>query len=188
MDQEQQGDAAELEAPMSATPGSTIEGAQDATRIKNPIILLLWNQLPAWQQDNQYIHSGYRPVSNSHLKSIHSLTYLHNESVNIYTHLIGMATAAILCLVVVSNIAKSRHDTASWSDVLAMGTFFISTIFCLGMSASYHTLSNHSPRINNLSNKLDLLGIVLLIWGSIVSIIYYEWYCERNIKIAYCTM
>jgi adiponectin receptor len=42
--------------------------------------------------------------------------------------------------------------------------------------------------VNNLGNKLDLLGIVCLIWGSMVSIIYYGWYCERNIKIMYCTM
>jgi len=158
----------------------------NVNRARNSI-LLFWDDLPAWQQDNQHIRSGYRPVSNSHAKSIHSLTYLHNESVNIYTHLIGMILVSFLGLAVFST-ARIRYHAASWPDILAMSSFFLSAALCLGLSTTYHTLSNHSPRISNLGNKLDLLGIVCLIWGSMVSIIYYGWYCERNIKISYCTM
>lgn len=98
-----------------------------------------------------------------------------------------MVTAFVLCLVVF-NVFRSRYVTAVWSDVIAMGAFFISAIACLGMGASYHALSNRSPQVNNLANKLDLLDFVLLIWGSMVSIIYYGRYCERTIKIPYCTM
>ncbi|XMA09759.1 hypothetical protein WAI453_002550 [Rhynchosporium graminicola] len=176
-------------APNVQMNGSEIPNGIKKSIAKRKITntLLAWDELPAWQQDNHHIHSGYRPESNSHCKSIYSLGYLHNETVNIYTHLLGMIAAIVLCLVVL-NVARARYSSAAWSDVVAIGAFFISAIACLGMSASYHTLSNHSPRISNLSNKLDLLGIVLLIWGSMVSIIYYGWDCERTIKIAYCTM
>lgn len=49
----------------------------------------LYHELAPWQQDNAYITSGYRPASNSYLKSWLSLLYIHNETVNIYTHLLG---------------------------------------------------------------------------------------------------
>ncbi|KAB8078499.1 Hly-III related protein [Aspergillus leporis] len=49
---------------------------------------LHWDQLPSWQRDNQYILSGYRTASNSFRKSFASLAYVHNKSINIYSHLI----------------------------------------------------------------------------------------------------
>ncbi|KAL2062737.1 hypothetical protein VTL71DRAFT_5809 [Oculimacula yallundae] len=187
MDNDRVSKLAEPSLSTAAIHVSETKVRKDAPGIKEPIILLRWDELLDWQQDNQHIHTGYRPASNSHRQSIHSLAYLHNETVNIFTHLAGMIIAAVLCIVSYI-IARSRYSTASVSDVFAMGAFFMCAILCLGISASYHTLSNHSMKVNNLCNKLDLLGIVLLIWGSMVSIIYYGWYCERTIKIAYCTM
>jgi hypothetical protein len=32
-------------------------------------LTVLWHELEDWQQDNHYIHSGYRPASNSYRKS-----------------------------------------------------------------------------------------------------------------------
>jgi hypothetical protein len=32
-------------------------------------LTLLWDEIEEWQQDNHYIHSGYRPTSNSYIKS-----------------------------------------------------------------------------------------------------------------------
>jgi hypothetical protein len=52
--------------------------------------LLHWDDLPYWQRDNQHIHTGYRPASSSFLASFHSWTYLHNETVNIYTKIIKL--------------------------------------------------------------------------------------------------
>ncbi|CZT53056.1 related to adiponectin receptor protein 1 [Rhynchosporium secalis] len=178
-----------VEAPLPTSTGleDSMRSRKCATRGKPTTCLLLWDQLPIWQQDNRHIFGGYRPASDSHYKSIHSLTYLHNETVNIYTHLIGMIATAVLCFVAFS-IGRSRYSKSDYSDLLAVGTFFTSVILCLGTSALYHTLSNPSLKVNDICNKLDLLGIVLLIWGSMVSIIYYGRYCERNIKIAYCTM
>ncbi|RKF57778.1 ADIPOR-like receptor SPBC12C2.09c [Erysiphe neolycopersici] len=60
-----------------------------ATSVKSSSLTVTWEKLPAWQQDNHYIRTGYRPASASFLKSFASLGYLHNESVNIYSHLLG---------------------------------------------------------------------------------------------------
>lgn len=120
-------------------------------------LTLLWNDLPAWLQDNQHIHSGYRPASNSYRKSLASLTHLHNETVNIYTHLIG-AVLALLAGGYAYGTLKPRYEQATQQDVLVFACFFGGAVSCLGMSAAYHTISNHSERVARLGNRLDYLG------------------------------
>ena len=120
-------------------------------------LTVLWNDLPAWLQDNQHIHSGYRPASNSYRKSLASLTHLHNESVNIYTHLIG-AVLALLAGGYAYGTLKPRYEQATQQDVLVFVCFFGGAVSCLGMSAAYHTISNHSERVARLGNRLDYLG------------------------------
>ncbi|KAG9229365.1 hypothetical protein BJ875DRAFT_387512, partial [Amylocarpus encephaloides] len=39
--------------------------------------------------DNKYITSRYRPLSRSFRKCLRSLKYLYNETVNIYSYLLG---------------------------------------------------------------------------------------------------
>ena len=123
-------------------------------------LTVLWNDLPAWLQDNQHIHSGYRPASNSYRKSLASLTHLHNESVNIYTHLVG-ANLALLAGVYAHHSLRPRYERATQRDVLVFLCFFGGAVACLGMSATYHTISNHSERVARMGNRLDYLGYVM---------------------------
>lgn len=103
---------------------------------------------------------------------IYSLGYLHNESVNIWTHGIG-AIVAVVSGFWLHNVLRPRYDTASQEDVFAFSCYFFGAICCLGMSATYHAISNHSPEVSRFGNQLDYLGIVSLIWGSFVPSIYY---------------
>lgn len=50
--------------------------------------LLTFEELPQWYQDNELIRNGYRPVSGSAAASFASWRYVHNETVNIFSHLI----------------------------------------------------------------------------------------------------
>jgi adiponectin receptor len=156
------------------------------SRVENALTVL-WNDLPSWQQDNHYIHSGYRPASASFKKSWASLFYLHNESVNIYSHLIGAvvfsaAGAAIYAII------RPRYESATTSDVLAFSCFFAGAALCLAMSGTYHTISNHSPLVARFGNKLDYVGIVFLITGSFIPSIFYGFYCHPHLQEFYWTM
>lgn len=51
-----------------------------------------WEEIHEWQRDNKYIRRGYRPGTANFLKILTSLTFLHNETCNVYTHLIGALT------------------------------------------------------------------------------------------------
>lgn len=47
-------------------------------------------QAPKYLLDNEHIHTGYRIGFNSFTKILRSLFMIHNESVNVWTHLIGV--------------------------------------------------------------------------------------------------
>ncbi|KAL7629222.1 hypothetical protein AAE478_000742 [Parahypoxylon ruwenzoriense] len=164
-------------------------------KISAALRLLWWDELPAWRRDNQFIVSGYRPDSNSYRRSLASLFYLHNESVNIWTHLLGAlcfpAAAAWL-----RHVIAPRYASASSSDVLVLACFFGGAVLCLGMSATFRyvwsgmegipdALSNHSPDVAKWGNKLDYSGIVFLIVGSYVPALYYGLFCLPKLMTVY---
>jgi adiponectin receptor len=150
-------------------------------------LTVLWDELPSWQQDNHYIKSGYRPASASFWRSFASLGYLHNESVNIYSHLLGALGFSITALILYS-LVKPRYESADLSDILAFGCFFAGAALCLGMSATYHAISNHSPAVARFGNKLDYVGIVCLITGSFIPSVFYGFYCDPHMQEFYWTM
>jgi adiponectin receptor len=149
--------------------------------------LLHWDELPQWLRDNQHIHSGYRPASSSFLVSFQSLSYIHNETVNIYTHLLP-SLVTIPAGIRLYQVLAPRYKTASEADITVFACFFIGAAFCLGMSATYHTISNHSPVVARIGNALDYVGIVGLITGSFIPSVYYGFYCVPFLQRVYWTM
>lgn len=149
--------------------------------------LVQWDDVPHWQQDNHHIHGSYRQPSSSYQRSFASLLYIHNETVNIYSHFIP-ALATVPGALLLYKILQPRYGQATKSDILAFSCFFLGTALCLSMSAIYHTVSNHSPRVNKLGNQLDYVGIVLLISGSFVPSIYYGFWCEPALQKVYWAM
>jgi adiponectin receptor len=150
-------------------------------------LTVLWDDIPLWMRDNHYIQTGYRPQSNSYRKSASSITYLHNESVNIWTHLLGAGLAAITAIVMYFTI-QPRFKMATREDVMVFSCFFLGCVACLGMSATYHTLLNHSDAVARFGQRLDHIGIVVLIWGSFVPSIYYGFSAEPGLIRLYWSM
>lgn len=149
--------------------------------------LIAWADVPHWMQDNAHIHTSYRKASYSYKRSFASIFHLHNESVNIWTHLVPSLLSIPSGLALYS-VLKPRYDQASKADMVAMGCFFAGLTCCLGMSATYHTLSNHSPQVAKFWNQLDYAGIAILIAGSFVPSVYYGFFCDAFKQRVYWTM
>lgn len=50
--------------------------------------LSTWNNTPEFLRDNEFIRGGYR-TNYSFLDILKSLFFLHNETLNVWTHLLG---------------------------------------------------------------------------------------------------
>lgn len=154
---------------------------------KKQVTTLTWNELSTWQQDNRFITSGYRPASNSYKKSAASIWHIHNQSVNIWTHLLGAVGAAFSTFVFYGYI-QPRFNTATSKDVIMFSCFFIGAAGCLSMSATYHAILNHSAEVAMFGNQLDYMGIVILIWGSLIPSVYYGFAPDPRLIRLYWTM
>lgn len=112
---------------------------------------------------------------------------MHNESVNIYTHLLGALLAAGALFSLHASLLPRLH-TFTPADVAAFSLFLASCAACLALSATYHTISNHSAQVARIGNKLDYLGITILIAGSFSSLIHYGFHeCRPDLRAAYRT-
>lgn len=143
-----------------------------------------WHELPSWQRDNEYILSGYRPASMSFCQSFRSLGYLHNETVNIYSHLIGSVLFVALAFYFYGQVYP-RYSNANFADILVFSTFYFGVAICFLLSATFHIVANHSERVAIFGNQLDYLGVVVLMWGSTLPTVYYGFYCDQKLQKVY---
>ncbi|BFZ65195.1 hypothetical protein YB2330_006358 [Saitoella coloradoensis] len=157
-----------------------------ASKVKQALIIA-WDDLEHWQHDNKYITGGYRRTAASFRACFASLFYLHNESVNIWSHLLGSLLFTVIALFY-SGYLLPAYESAGKADTIVFSAFFLGAVVCLGLSATYHTLSCHSPHINKFGNKLDYIGIVFLIVGSFYPSIYYGFYCHPHLQELYVGM
>lgn len=150
-------------------------------------VLLSFDQLPRWHQDNEFILHGYRPISGSSRLSFRSWSYIHNESVNIYSHLIP-AVIFLLGEWYILQYMTSRYSDITGVDIFIISFFLLTAVICLGLSTTYHTLMNHSSEVEQLWLRLDLVGIVVLTLGDFVSGIYMVFWCEPLERKIYWSM
>ncbi|CAG8953096.1 hypothetical protein HYFRA_00003291 [Hymenoscyphus fraxineus] len=137
--------------------------------------LLHWNELPEWLRRDPYIRLGYRRQLDTLTACFWSLFYLHNEFVNIWSHLlpalfyVGMAIASQF------DIFEDSLDDRLF-DKLILAIYLLGTAGCLFFSAIYHGLSSHSQDVAHRALKLDYLGIVLSITVNSISATYFGMY------------
>lgn len=171
-------------------PSNHQEKKKKATTKKHqstPPTLITYTTLPLWYRDNPHIHTGYRPESQSTHSCLLSLLYLHNETLNIYTHLIP-ALIFLLAQAFLLHQLHQRFPLATPLDYIVFSFFLLSATVALGLSSLYHTLMNHSKAISHLWLRLDYVGILVLILGFFVSGIRMGFYCDAVLQRVYWVM
>lgn len=149
--------------------------------------LLSFYEMPKWHRDNKYILNGYRPISGSAKTSFRSWSYVHNESVNIYSHLIP-AIVFSFGEWYLRDYLINRYPDITGADISIFNFFLLTAIVCLGLSTTYHTLMNHSSEVEQLFLRFDLVGIVFLMLGDFISGIYMVFWCEPLQRKIYWSM
>lgn len=147
-----------------------------------------WDEAPDWQRDNKYILRGYRPGSTSYSKVVDSLKFSHNETCNIYTHLLGALLLPLVAVGFMQVLSEPRFLTVSGRDYIVLGIFLCSAECCLVFSTAYHLLGCHSYTLEQFWLRMDLLGIVAVTVGTSVSGIYYVFACHPSLRALHCTL
>ncbi|KAJ6178219.1 hypothetical protein N7519_008680 [Penicillium mononematosum] len=149
--------------------------------------LLNRDEVPSWYAQNPYIRSGYRPVTPSIPRCLSSLLYLHNETVNVFSHLVP-ATIAFLGNGLLYGYFLTSFPNATWTDRLVFHIYLTTSVLCFGISSAYHTFLCHSVHVADVWVRLDYVAIVFQILGSFVSGIYIGFYCEPHLQKLYWSM
>ncbi|KAH9224532.1 mPR-like GPCR protein [Leptodontidium sp. 2 PMI_412] len=128
--------------------------------------------------------SWQRSISGSIYISLRSLLHIHNETVNIYSHLLGSVLFIALPFLVCTSV-YTQYSPAYLGDIVVLSLFFFGVAICFLLSAIFHIVNNHSEAISILGNQLDYLGIVILMWGSTIPTVFYGFYCDLKLQRCY---
>ena len=129
------------------------------------------HEIPIWTK-NRYIVSGYRKSNSNKLGCIISIFKIHNETINIWTHFIGL-------LYFLNNLILNVNENT------ALVLYEIVCVICFGISTIYHTYMPYSQQNYMLLLKLDLISIILNIVTSNILIYHYWFWCYDYIKKIY---
>ncbi|TRY85671.1 hypothetical protein DNTS_020368 [Danionella cerebrum] len=145
------------------------------------IRLYTYEQVPGFLRENPYITDGYRAYLTSRL-CIKSIFILSNETVNIWSHLLGFFLFFTLgvydLLAVLPVLGASREDYV----IYTIGLFCFQV--CMLCSVGYHLFCCHrSEKTSRRWMALDYAGISIGIIGCYVPGVFYAFYCNNILDI-----
>lgn len=135
--------------------------------------LCTFEELPDWQKDNELILDGYVRETRSVSECFKSLLYFHNETVNIYTHLVPGVTYLLMLMFLTDFILIPKFPSSTMTDYIIINFFLLGAFVCLMCSSCFHCLKQHSEEHSDIWSKVDYMGIIVLISCSMVSVLYY---------------
>jgi adiponectin receptor len=141
-----------------------------------------WQKISEWQFDNNYILSGYRPEKVDYLDIFASLGFLHTETCNVYTHLLGALLLPLVATVFLRYLGEPQFLNVLYMDYAMFGLYFWCAEICLVLSALYHLMMPHSHRVEQFWHRMDMLGIVIVTVGTFSSGIYFVFFCEASLQ------
>lgn len=149
--------------------------------------LVKFEDLPEWCQDNPWVRGGYRPVNNSYTECAASCLQIHNETFNIFTHLLP-AVGLLVAQFSVQQYITQYFPEATMMDRVALGANVLAAIITFALSAGYHTLMCHSMDVSQRWLRIDYCGILVLILGSFLTGVYIPFRCDPAPRNIYWSM
>lgn len=148
--------------------------------------LLTRTQLPSWFDSNPFILTGYRPESRYWIQSFESWLYIHNETGNIYSHLVP-ALLLLLLPCAIAGTEELQFDLRNIDNAM-IALQLAAALACLLISALYHTGLNHSEAVAHCCLQCDYVGILTLILGNFVSGLHFGFYCSPGLRSLYLSL
>ena len=160
------------------------------------------DSIPGWAKKD-YIIYGYRSKKNIG-ECLFSIFKIHNETINIWSHLISLITFIYILWYDVINYKKCnianitdipgitdignvnnaidilQSDNILYYNYIILLLYDLISIITFGISTIYHTFIPNDYYNYIILLKLDLLTIILIICSSNFIIMYYWFWCISN--------
>lgn len=102
-----------------------------------------------------------------------SVCALNNQTVNVYSHLLGL----VFCGHQLAGCLRPSAQGVDEATRLALPLFLLSQAFMFSVSAAYHAVVLHaSPQLAERALRLDQLGTVAVGWGFTVALSLAAWH------------
>ncbi|XP_046566500.1 progestin and adipoQ receptor family member 3-like isoform X1 [Haliotis rubra] len=138
------------------------------------IPLYKYNEIPDFLQGNPFVVEGYR-VSLPFSLCLKSLFLWSNETINIWSHLLGFFI--FLLLMLYDNIIVIPSYRGTLSDHIVVTVGLLCYQFCMLCSTGFHVFCCHSARASKRWLAVDLTGISVGIIGCYLPAVHYAFYC-----------
>eukprot|EP01134_Creolimax_fragrantissima_P001219 CFRG1219T1 len=122
---------------------------------------------------------GY-PEINSMFDGLMSIFRIHNETMNIWTHIFGVFLT--LTFLALTGLEIEKYP---FMDSLMLAVFAVCGTLCFLGSVVFHTYKCYSYDVYRIVVTLDYLGIFVMIYGSFFSGLYFEFYCQYTERVIY---
>ncbi|KAH9610842.1 hypothetical protein KSS87_005289 [Heliosperma pusillum] len=167
--------------------------------------LVSYDELPHYMKDNEFIVKYYR-VEWSVKQAFLSLFQWHNETLNIWTHLLGFLLFVGLTVVNAAHVSEAldlfgffrkfqdmtkTHQGVDETHPMEAATrwpFYVylsGSMFCLVSSSICHLFCCHSHHLNMWLLRMDYSGITVMIITSFFPAMYYIFQCQPVWQIIY---
>ncbi|KAI0630404.1 HlyIII-domain-containing protein [Trametes polyzona] len=160
---------------------AALEIARAMKRSLNGSRLIQYVDLPEKWRNNPFVKGGYRFIPlHEWPRLVLSLFALHNETLNIHTHLIPFLLWSFTLF------RFSPYSEASETDEPAKVIFTAFALICLFTSALWHTMAGCAhPHGMELCARIDYVGIGWLISASVGTVVYYGFQCQETTRNAF---
>jgi len=116
--------------------------------------LLTIDEIPSDWHNNPHILRGYRFYENK-MQCIYSILKIHNETGNIWTHIVGFFF--VLAMGLYWYPRSASYEMSTTADKFVCAVFFFAALECLACSTIWHTFSNFADLA--AMRKIACIGI-----------------------------
>jgi len=125
------------------------------------------DESPSWMTPYKLLTVGYRKPSGSFAKCIHSSLQWHNQTVNIWSHVLASLYFVYKSFYQHSDVDQQGHFGHNVDETLYVVVCVLyACVF--GFSALFHLFSNHSKNVRRWFFLLDMFGVFGGLWAVIL--------------------
>lgn len=165
---------------LSDMKGASHKVMEEAQRVIEKLYYT-FHELPDHMKDNDFIITGYRAYYSAK-QCFSSIFRVHNETMNIWTHLLGSFLHCAMLLISFNLVPLNTP----FFDKIIFVIFLCSATQCLLCSSAFHTFCAHKQyRTYQKFQIMDYCGISCLICGSFLTYLHYGFYFHPIWRIIY---